>query len=242
MKKSHIAILALLAIAAAVVYLWISNPLNGLVKAAMEKYGTEMTQAQVRVSKVDLSPTDGKGALSGVLLGNPKGFKTDHAFKVAKIELALEPASLTDDVILIDKIQIDSPDIIYEKNDGGTNFDAIQRNVEHYLGASKKPPTDENNNASKEEKKAGKKMIIKSLVIRNAKVNYNGLLDLKLPDIELRNIGKKSGGATSAQVTKAIVAELNKKMAIELAKVAAIGAVGGVPLGVGLGIKSLLGE
>ncbi len=237
MKKSRIALLMLLVIAVGVIYLWISNPLNGLVKAAMEKYGTEMTQAQVRVGKVDLSPTDGKGSLSGVLLGNPKGFETDHAFKVARIELALEPGSLTDDVILIDKIHIDSPDIIYEKNDSGTNFDVIQRNVQNYVGAGKNASRDEK---PEDEKEASKKMIIKSLVIRNAKVNYNGLLDLKLPDIELRNIGKKSGGATSAQVTKVIVAELNKKLSIELAKTAAVGAVGGVPLAIGVGIKSLL--
>lgn len=233
MKKFHIALLALLAIVAAIAWLWFSNPLNALVKTAIEKFGSEMTQARVSVSKVDLSPTDGKGALSGLSLGNPKGFKTPHAFRAGHIELSLEPASLAEDVILIRKIHIDSPDISYEKNDGGTNFDAIQRNVERYLGASKKQ------HAGKD---APKKMIIESLVIRNARVNYNGMLDLKLPDIELHNIGKKSGGATSAQVARAIIAELNAKLAIALAKTAAIGAVGGVAIGVGMGIKSLLGK
>ena len=232
MKKSRIAALSLLVVAAAVAWLWFSNPLNSLVKAAIEKFGSEMIQAQVSVGRVALSPTDGQGSLSGLSVGNPKGFETDHAFRAGHIELALEPASLAEDVILIHRIHIESPDISYEKNDGGTNFDAIQRNVESYLGASKKQAG----------KDAPKKMIIESLVIRNAKVNYNGLLDLKLPDIELRNIGKKSGGATSAQVTRAIIAELNTRLAIALAKTAAIGAVGGVAVGVGMGIKSLFGK
>lgn len=232
MKKSRIALLALIVVAAAAVWLWFNNPLNSLVKAAIENYGSEMTRATVRVSKVDLSPTDGKGALSGLSLGNPEGYETDHAFKADRIELALEPASLAEDVILIHRIHIDSPDISYEKNDSGTNFDAIQRNVEKYLGTSKKQA----------DKDAPKKMIIESLVIRNARVNYNGMLDLKLPDIELRNIGKKSGGATSAQVTRAIISELNTQLAIALAKTAAIGAVGGVAVGVGMGIKSLFGK
>lgn len=234
MKKSRIVLLVLLAIAATVVYLWVSNPLNGLVKAAIEKYGSEMTQTPVRVSKVELSPSDGKGAFSGLSLGNPKGFKSEHAFKAGQIELTLEPASLTEDVVVIHKIQIDSPSIAYEKIGSGTNFDAIQRNVQRYVGASRQAP--------KDEQKADKKMIIDSLLIRNAKVNYNGLMDLKLPDIELRNIGKKNGGATSAEVTKAVVAELNKKLAVTLAKSAAVGAVGGVAIGLGMGIKSLLGE
>jgi uncharacterized protein involved in outer membrane biogenesis len=232
MKISRIAALSLLVVAAAVAWLWFSNPLNSLVKAAIEKFGSEMIQAQVSVGRVALSPTNGQGSLSGLSVGNPKGFETDHAFRAGHIELALEPASLAEDVILIHKIHIDAPDISYEKNDGGTNFDAIQRNVESYLGASKKQA----------DKDAPKKMIIESLVIRNARVNYNGLLDLKLPDIELRNIGKKSGGATSAQVTRAIIAELNTRLAIALAKTAAIGAVGGVAVGVGMGIKSLFGK
>ncbi len=235
MKKIHIALLALpLIVAAAMLYLWLANPLNALVKAAIEKYGSEMILAPVTLGRVELSPTDGKGELSALVLGNPQGFKTPHALKADRIELALEPASLAGDVLRIRKIHVDAPHIVYEQNGGVTNFDAIQRNVARHVGANRKAPG--------KDKKADAKMIIDALSIRNAKVNYNGLMDLKLPDIELRNIGKKQGGATSAEVANAIVAELNRKLAIELAKAAAVGAVGGVAIGVGMGIKSLMGE
>lgn len=230
MKKSHIAALFLLVVAALAAYFWFNNPLGALIKAGIETFGPDLTQAQVRVSKVTLSPTDGRGALSGLLLGNPKGFKTPHALKANRIEVMIEPATLANDVILIHKILIDAPEISYEKGDNGSNFDAIQHNVEQYLGAGGK------------KSESGSKMIIESLVIRGAKVNYNGMLDLSLPDVELRNIGKKSGGATSAQVVAAIIAKLNAELAIALAKSAAIGAVGGVAIGVGMGIKSLLGK
>ncbi|HXU93757.1 MAG TPA: AsmA family protein [Gallionella sp.] len=232
MKKAVIALLAV-AVVAATVTLWFSNPLDSLLKAAIEKFGSEMTAATVRVSKVHLSPTDGRGALSGLSLGNPKGFKTDHAFKAGHIEVALDPATLADDTILINKILIDAPSISYEKGDNGTNFDVIQRNVERYLGTAQK---------KNEKTEPGKKMVIESLVIRNAKVNYNGMIELSLPDIELHNIGKKRGGATSAEVVNAIVAELNAQIAIALAKTAAIGAVGGIAVGIGMGVKSLLGK
>lgn len=230
MKKSHLAALFLLVVAALAAYFWFNNPLGALIKAGIETFGPDMTQAQVRVSKVTLSPADGRGALSGLLLGNPRGFKTAHALKANHIEVMIEPATLADDVVLIHKILIDAPEISYEKGDHGSNFDAIQHNVEQYLGAGGK----------KSASGSGRKMIIESLVIRGAKVNYNGMLDLSLPDIELHNIGKKSGGATSAQVVAAIVAKLNAELAIALAKSAAIGAVGGVAIGVGMGIKSLL--
>ena len=152
--------------------------------------------------------------------------------KAGTVEIELEPASLAKDVIVIRKILIDAPQIGYEKADGITNFDAIQRNVEEYLGAK-------GDKSEKIKQGSSKKMIIDSFVIRNAKVNYNGMMELTLPDIELRNVGKKTGGATSAQVAKAIIAELNAKLAMALAKAAVIGGVGGVVVGAGVALKGL---
>ncbi len=232
MKKMRIAGFFLLAIIAAVTYFWFNNPLNSLVKSTIEKFGSEMTQSEVRVAHVQLSPTDGQGSLSGLSVGNPKGFSTPHAFKANHIEVAIEPATLTKDVVLIHKILVASPDITYENGDNGTNFDAIQRNIKLYLGNSK----------TADDNRPDIRVIIESLTIRDIKVNYNGMLNLTLPDIELHNIGKKKGGATSAQVVNAIINELNTKLAIELAKTAAITAVGGVAIGIGMGIKSLLGN
>ena len=231
MKKT-LAIVAVLVIAAVAAYFMLQNPLGRLVKMAVEEFGPEMTQATVKVGKVEISATDGHGALSGLFLGNPKGFKSDYALKAGTVEIELEPASLAKDVIVIRKILIDAPQIGYEKVYGITNFDAIQRNIEKYLGTK-------SDKSEKSMQGSGKKMIIDSFVIRNAKVNYNGMLELTLPDIELRNVGKKTGGATSAQVVKAVVAELNTKLALALAKAAVIGGVGGVVIGAGAAIKSL---
>lgn len=230
--KKMLGILAVLALVAVAAFFAFSNPLGRLVKLAIEGFGPDMMQAEVRVSSVKISTSDGHGRLGGLKLGNPRGFKTDHALKADTVEIVIEPASIAQDVVVLHKVLIDAPHIIYEKGDGGSNFDAIQHNVEAYLGAGGK----------KGDKDNGKKMIIDSFVIRNAKVNYSGTLDLSLPDIELHNIGKKSGGATAAQVTKAIIAELNTKLMLALAKAAAIGSVGGVAIGAGMAVKSLLGK
>jgi hypothetical protein len=229
--KKLIAVLVLLLAAGIAAYFLLNNPLGRLVKLAVEEFGPKMTQADVRVGKVQIAATDGQGAMSSLVLGNPKGFKTEYALKADTVEIAIEPASIAQDVVLIHKILIDAPHIIYEKGDNGSNFDAIQHNVEQYLGAS-----------GKSDKGEGKKMIIDAFVIRNAKVNYNGLMDIPLPDIELHDVGKKTGGATSAQVVKALVAELNAKLALALAKAAVVGGVGGVAIGAGMAVKSLLGK
>ncbi len=230
--KKLLAIVAVLVIAAIAAYFVLQNPLGRLVKMAIEEFGPEMTQATVKVGRVEISATDGRGALSGLFLGNPGGFKSDYALKAGTVEIELEPASLAKDVMVIRKILIDAPQIGYEKSGDVTNFEAIQRNVEAYLGAK-------GDKSEKPKQGSGKKMIIDSFVIRNAKVNYNGMMELTLPDIELRNVGKKTGGATSAQVTKAIIVELNTKLALALAKTAVIGGVGGVVVGAGAALKGL---
>lgn len=231
--KKILGIVALLAGGALIAYFTLSNPLGKLVKLGMESFGPDMLQAEVRVNSVQISTSDGEGKLNGLKIGNPKGFNTDHALKADSIEIAAEPASITQDVIVLHKVMIDAPHIVYEKGDRGTNFDVIQRNVESYLGAGK---------GKKDENGKSKKFIVDSFVIRNAKVNYNGTIDLSLPDIELRNIGKKSGGATSAQVTKVVIAELNAKLALALAKAAVVTGVGGVAVGASMAVKSLLGR
>lgn len=232
--KKVLLIVVVVVIGVAIGFFTVSNPLGQLVKLTIEKIGPEMMQAEVRVQDVNISAKDGRGKLSGLFLGNPKGFKTDHAIKADVIEIEIVPASLAQDVIVLHKVLIADPNIIYEKGSSGSNFDAIQRNVEAYLGAGEKK--------EKDGKSESRKMIIDSFLIRNPKVNYNGMVDLSLPDIELHNIGKKSGGATAAQVTKAIIAELNTRIALALAKSAVITGVGGVAIGAGMAIKGLLGK
>jgi hypothetical protein len=137
-------------------------------------------------------------------------------------------------VIVLHKVLIDGPNIIYEKGDDGSNFDAIQRNVEAYLGGAEKK--------GKDDKGEKKKIVIDSFIIRNAKINYSGKIDLLLPDIELHNIGKQSGGTSPAQVIKAIIAELNAKIIPALANTATNGKVGDMALDAGKSVKSLLGK
>jgi hypothetical protein len=230
-KKKLLIWVALLAVSLVAAVMILQNPLGKLAKLAIEEFGPTLTQSKVTVGKVKISAADGHGRITNLFVGNPKGFKTDYALKAGLIDVVIEPASITEDVLVIPSIVIDAPQITYEKNGDLSNFDAIQRNVEKAVGAGKS-----------DSEQRSKKMIIGSFVIRNAQVSYHGMLDLTLPDIELHNIGKKNGGATSAQVVKAIVTELNNKLMLAVAKVAIIGGVGGVAVGAGALIKGLLGN
>lgn len=222
-------IVAVLAIGA---FFWLYSSLDSLVKKGIETLGPQITQVSVNVDQVKLSPTDGAGIISGLVIGNPQGFVSAHAISVGAIEVAVEPASLAQDVILIHKIAIISPDIHYESGDNGSNFDIIQRNVNQAIGETQST------------KESGKKLIVENLTIRDAKAHYALMgkeIDMPLPDITLRNIGKEKGGATSGELTKAVMDSLTSQLSKSASKIAkeAAKAVGETAKNLGDSVKSL---
>jgi hypothetical protein len=186
---------------------WLASSLDSLVKSAIERYGPEITGVTVQVGSVNLSPRDGRGSIKGLRLGNPKGYRTARALALGEITIALEPASLAGDVIRIREIVVEGADITYEKVGNLTNLEAIQRNVDAYARKF--------GGAQPAAGGRQKKMVIDSLVIRSSKVNLSSALtagnalSVSLPDIHLRDIGKRTNnataGATAAEVTRQVI-------------------------------------
>ena len=204
MKLRHYALItvAVLALAIAGSLFWLYSSLDSLAQAAIEKYGPEITQVSVHVSRVKLAPADGRGAIQGLRLGNPKGFKTESSFKAGEISLKIDPASLTKDVIVINELVIQSPEVAYESGDAGNNLETIRKNIESYvarLGAGKQ-----------RDAQPRKKLIVENLYIRDGKLNVITALTAEkplsspIPNLHLRNIGRKSNGVTAGEVTKQV--------------------------------------
>ena len=208
MKKiSVVVVLALIAAIAAGLF-WLTGNMDGLIKNAIAEYGSAMTQAKVSLDAVKIAPTDGKGSISNLQIGNPAGFKTSHAMKVAQVEVDIDVATLTKDVIVIRRIAIKAPDVIYEKGESMTNFDAIQKNIASYLG-----PDDKSKKDSK-----GKKLIVHELTVRDAKAQASAAfmdgktMAVPLPDIILKDIGKAKGGVTPAELGQEVAGALKAKL------------------------------
>lgn len=206
MKKLAISLLVIIAIIGAAVF-WLSGNLDGLIKDAIAKYGSAMTQAKVSVDEVKIAPVDGKGTLGNLGIGNPAGFKTRHAMKVGRIDVDIDIASVTRDVILVRRIAIVAPDINYEMGSATTNFDAILKNIAAYLGP-----------AGSKQEKAGTKLIVEELTIRQAKAQASAALlgdktvSVVLPDIVLKNLGKARGGITPGELGHEVARALTAKL------------------------------
>jgi len=186
--------------------IWLASSLDPLLKSAIETYGPEITGVSVKVGAVNLSPRSGHGSIKNLRLGNPKSYKADKALALGEISITLDPASLTRDVILIKEVVVSGSDITYEKPGNIANLDVIQRNVEAYTRkfGSGKPAAGS----------PQKKMIIDNLYIRNSKVSLASALTAgktvttTLPDIHLRDVGKRTNGATAGQVVQLVMGAL----------------------------------
>ena len=79
---------------------------------------------------MELDLTSGKGALRGLKVGNPEGFETPSAFQLGAISIKVDTGATSGEKIVISEIVIDKPDVTYELGGGGSNIDAIQKNVD----------------------------------------------------------------------------------------------------------------
>ena len=196
--------LVVVVIVAAVVFL-ISN-VDALIKAAIEEGGSRITGTQVTLREVEIS-TSGEGSLRGFRMGNPKGFKTPSAVELGEVSIKLNLSSVTGDVVLIREIVIAAPQITYELGAGGSNLDAIRKNVAAFTGGG-------TGDAGAAEDGGGTKMIIENLYIRGGKISVSATflggrkMTAALPDIHLKDIGKEKNGATPGEVADKLLASI----------------------------------
>ena len=205
-----IAIVVLLVIAGGA--LWLYSSLDSVVSSAIRKYGSQITGVSVKLSSVKIVPADGTASLRGLVVGNPKDFKTEHALSLGEISMKLDIGSLTKDVVLIKEISIIKPDVTYEYASGGSNLDAIKHNVDRYIAENLG-----GKNGSKD-KGSGKKFIIENLYVKDGKADVSAdilkgkTMSVTLPDLHLRDIGKKSNGATAGEVTKEVLSAITQSV------------------------------
>lgn len=239
MKTILIGLVAVLVVAGVAFYFLYAN-LGGIVKAAIEKYGTEATQAKVTVDSVTLSATDGAGSISGLSVGNPTGFATPTAVTVGAVSVKIDTGSITKTPIVIKEVVIAAPKVTYERGNTGGNLEKIQENVTKYagVGGGGKP-------AASSGGKQEPKVIIENLYVRDGQISISHTalqgrtLSSGLPTIHLRDIGKDKGGATPAEVAEkvlgAITQSASKVASVDLDKALGQlkGAIGGAVGGAG---------
>lgn len=237
-KKILIAVVVLIVVLAGAFYFLYSN-LGPILQAAIEKYGSEATQSQVKVGSVSLSAWSGKGTISNLVIDNPKGFTTPHAFELGSVAIAIDTSTLTHNPIEVNEVTIASPHVTYEQGSSGNNLQKLRQNVTQYAGgtASATSPTAQApgpnpgatqptgprpsapSSATSNAASAERKLIIDKLDVTGGEVTVAAsmlqgrTLTTGLPPIHLTDIGKKEGGATPAQVAELVISAISEQAA-----------------------------
>lgn len=194
-------VLALLGVIALVVIGFFLGP---IVTKAVNTVGPKITGTKVELDGASIFPLTGSGTLKGLFVGNPEGWESDKAFYLGEVRGSVQPFSILGDHIVINEVFIDGPELVYEKKIfGGSNIDALLKQVEANIGGGKTEP-------AKTGEKPGKpvKFAIKSLRIQNVKVSMGigkAMVSVPMPPITITDLGVAEGGITPDQVVAAVL-------------------------------------
>lgn len=216
MRKLAAALAVLLVLAGGAAYLAL-HYLDVIVKMALEYYGPDVAGVKVDVGEVRISPRDGRGVVRALELGNPKGFSAPRAARFGEIRVALDPATLTEPVVRIRELAIEAPRITYERSGRASNLDAIQENIRGY---ARKASAGEA--AGGEPRSRKKRFIIERLSIRGGRVTMTNPalrgqgLGFDIPDIVLRDVGRRENGVTASEAAAIVADALQQRIAQKL--------------------------
>ena len=205
MKKILLGLAIGVVVLAIVGVLAVTFLLDGTVKRGVETFGPKLTKVDVKLDGVSISILSGSGSIKGLIVGNPEGYKTSQAISVGSATLALKPTSILGEKVVINKIELLSPEITFEGGFGGNNLSKILANLEETTGGTS------TNAAAEPDEGPNQKLQVDDFLIRGAKVHVSvtGMggktLTVPIPDIHLTDLGTGPDGITAAELTKRVI-------------------------------------
>lgn len=197
--------------------------LDSMIKAGVEAVGPKITGTTMTLDNVSLSPLSGQARLKGLVVGNPQGFHTANSFKLADAKVKVDLRTALSNKLVIEEILIDGPEITYEGSSSGSNISKIQENVAAFVKSVAPQGTAESKSPKKDQTR--KKVQINHFILKNAQLNASTpmlqgkTMTLPMPDIDLKDIGKESGGVTPENAATEIFAAVNRSVVQSVAGV-----------------------
>ncbi len=215
MKKTLLITAGVLAAALLLAVALVVTRLDSIITKAINTYGPGITGTEIRIDDVRVSFLSGEATVTNFVLGNPKGYRSTHAAKAASISVDLEIGSLLQDTVVIKRIEVVQPDIIYEKRGGTDNFKTIARH------AAKQAKETGLAGGEDGKEKPGKKLLIREFVLKGGRVTLytpdlpSGAASAAVPDMHLQSVGGKDG-APPEKVFSQILAALYDRLTMPI--------------------------
>ncbi len=187
--------------------LYLLENLDGLVKQAIEQVGSDVMGTEIRVREVKVDLQEGSAALSGLTVANPVGFSDGNLFTMEAINVAIDVASLTSTVYVINEISVMGAQVLVEQR--GT-----QTNVQSLLDGM---PESEAFDGAAASDSADVELAIKRIKFADGSLELRsdtlGNHDLSLPGFNLKRIGSATDGKTPDEVGAEIALQLTSLVA-----------------------------
>jgi hypothetical protein len=221
--KKLLVILLIGLIAISGLLFFLKDNLDEIVREIIVTSVSDATQTNVSLAQVKLNLKDGVGVLNNYQQGNPEGFHTKYAFRFDQAELDIDVGTILDDVVIIERVFINHANIVYEFNDGKTNFVELKKNIDKNTkkensGQNNNSVVDQKKNSSQSKTQQSKKIIIRSFEMINTEVEAampfasSQTLSVQLPNIKLSNIGAKENGLLADELMKVFLDAMEKDL------------------------------
>jgi len=216
--KAALWLVVLLVVALLASPLW----LGFVAKTAANAIVPGIVKTDFRLGRLSVNPYAARLELGGLTLDNPAGYPAKEAVKVGEVVLDAETMSLLSDVIHVEEVTV--RDVFVSVVNGGENralnfrqlqydmaggkekYEAARSAKEAKIASAADGKTPE---AEPEAKGPEKKVVIDRVEISGLKL-YLGFVQVPLPSLTLKDIGRKSGGCSMAEAWEQIVAEVLK--------------------------------
>jgi uncharacterized protein involved in outer membrane biogenesis len=208
-KKLLLIAVMLLLLIVIIAALVVAASLDRIVKAGIETVAPRMTQTTVTLDGVSLSLLTGSAAIHNLVIGNPSGYQSPEAIRVAKAAVSIAPFSLLSDKIVVRSVVVHGPEITFEGNPFGANN--LKKILDNLNGPASAASAE---SATVAEKKPARKLEVDDFLLTGAKVHVqftgfiNQRLELPLPDVHLTGLGQGSDGITAVDLTRQVLSQV----------------------------------
>ncbi len=215
--KKRILIGFLLVVLVALAGVWFY--LETIVTKSVNKFGSEITGTEVKLGGFKLSPFAGEVSISDLTVANPENYKTPYLLSLGGVFVKIDMKSIFTDTIIIKDISITKPVITYEMISlTQNNIKQLQTNISKNTASAPQEKVSESK-SEKTSTKSSKKIVIEKVTVAEGELKAvtsvpgdKGLIDVKLPEIVLTNIGGSSK-KESTNIVLSITKILNKILA-----------------------------
>ncbi len=209
--------LSLLAFSLAGIVLVALLNLDKIINHAVNAYGPAFMKTEVRLGDANIQLEKATATFTDLHIGNPQGFTLPELFSAHTVAISFDRLSLLGNPLVIDRLEIDSPEIAYEKKGRTDNFKTLLRNMASPASAAIAGQADDTSPATAQTgKRSGRMLSIREIIIRSAKITSGAppsggkSMIINLGELRLHNIGGSSG-VPPAEAVRQVLAELYEK-------------------------------